>query len=121
MNAERESFLEGTAKNGISDEIAGKLFDDISSFANYAFNKSHAAAYAVISYRTAYLKAHYPCEYMAALMTSVLGNLTKLAEYIGECSSLGIKVLPPDINESRTHFHPEKDSIVFGLLALKRE
>ncbi len=119
LNAERESFLSGTAERGIDAELAGKLFDDISSFANYAFNKSHAAAYAVISYRTAYLKAHYPCEYMAALLTSVLGNLTKLAEYIGECSKLGIKVLPPDINQSHMYFHPNEENIVFGLLALK--
>ena len=119
LNAERESFLLGTKQKGISEDVAGKLFDDISSFANYAFNKSHAAAYAVISYRTAYLKAHYPCEYMAALMTSVLGNLTKLAEYIGECAKFGIKVLPPDINESRMYFHPKGNDIVFGLLALK--
>ncbi len=119
LNAERQSFLDGTRKNGIDEDIAKKLFDDISSFASYAFNKSHAAAYAVISYRTAYLKAHYPCEYMAALMTSVLGNLTKLAEYIGECTNYGIKVLPPDINESRMYFHPNGRNIIFGLLALK--
>ncbi len=119
LAAERDSFLEGSTQNGISAEIAEKLFDDISSFASYAFNKSHAAAYAVISYRTAYLKAHYPCEYMAALMTSVLGNLTKLAEYINECTKLGIKVLPPDINRSHIYFHPDKNNIVFGLLALK--
>ena len=119
LNAERESFLEGTKERGIDGAVAGRLFDDISSFANYAFNKSHAAAYAVISYRTAYLKAHYPCEYMAALMTSVLGNLTKLAEYIAECNRLSIKVLPPDINQSYTYFHPHGKDIVFGLLALK--
>ncbi len=119
LNAERESFLAGTKERGIDGEVAGKLFDDISSFANYAFNKSHAAAYAVISYRTAYLKAHYPCEYMAALMTSVLGNLTKLAEYIAECTRLGIRVLPPDINQSHMYFHPHGKDIVFGLLALK--
>ncbi len=119
LNAEREAFLSGTAERGIDPQIAGKLFDDISSFANYAFNKSHAAAYAVISYRTAYLKAHYPCEYMAALMTSVLGNLPKLAEYISECSKFGIRVLPPDINQSYMNFHPHNGNIVFGLLALK--
>ncbi len=119
LNAERQSFIDGSLKNGISQEIAVKLFDDISSFASYAFNKSHAAAYAVISYRTAYLKAHYPCEYMAALMTSVLGNLTKLAEYIGECAKYGIKVLPPDINESHMYFYPNGKNIIFGLLALK--
>ncbi len=119
LYAERENFLSGTAERGIDGKIAGALFDTISSFANYAFNKSHAAAYALISYRTAYLKAHYPCEYMSALMTSVLDNLPKLAEYIGECSRLGIKVLPPDINQSRMYFHPAGKNIVFGLLALK--
>ena len=119
LAAERESFLAGTAERGIDGRIASKLFDDISSFANYAFNKSHAAVYAVTSYRTAYLKAHYPCEYMSALMTSVQDNLAKLSEYILECSKLGIKVLPPDINYSHTHFHPNDGNIVFGLLALK--
>ena len=119
LEAEKDSFLSGAINNGIDIKIAEKLFDDIASFANYAFNKSHAAAYALISYRTAYLKAHYPCEYMAALITSVLGNMTKLAEYIGECGKYNIKVLPPDINESRLLFYPHKNNIVFGLLALK--
>ena len=119
LQAERECFLQGAEKNGVDSATAEKLFDDMSSFANYAFNKSHAAAYAVISYRTAYLKQHYPCEYMAALLTSVLGNLGKLAEYIIECGRYGIRVLPPDINESRLYFHPKDGNIVFGLLALK--
>ena len=119
LMAERASFIEGAEKNGIDTETATALFEDMATFANYAFNKSHAAAYAVISYRTAYLKRHYPCEYLAALMTSVLGNLTKLAEYISECSRYGIKVLPPDINESHIYFHPMNGNIVFGLLALK--
>jgi len=91
----------------------------MASFANYAFNKSHAAAYAVISYRTAYLKKHFPEAYMAALMTSVLGNQTKLAEYIDECEKHGIHVLPPEINESHINFYPKDGNIVFGLLALK--
>ena len=119
LMAERESFMEGAAKNGISASVAEGLFDDMAAFANYAFNKSHAAAYAVISYRTAYLKRHFPCEYMASLMTSVLGNLSKLAEYISECTKYGIKVLPPDVNESHLYFHPKDGNIVFGLLALK--
>jgi len=119
LMAEREAFLKGASENGVDNDTAVALFDDMSTFANYAFNKSHAAAYAVISYRTAYLKQHYPCEYMAALMTSVLGNLTKLAEYISECSKYGIKVLPPNINESHVYFHPMNGNIVFGLLALK--
>ena len=119
LRSEKESFLDGAEKNGIERGVAEKLFDDMASFANYAFNKSHAAAYALISYRTAYLKAHYPCEYMAALITSVLGNMTKLAEYIGECSRYRIKVLAPDINESRMLFYPNGENIIFGLLALK--
>ena len=119
LKAEKDSFINGAIANGIEKEIAEKLFDDMASFANYAFNKSHAAAYALISYRTAYLKTHYPCEYMAALITSVLGNMTKLAEYIGECSKYKIRVLAPDINESRLLFHPHNGNIVFGLLALK--
>ena len=119
LEAEKGSFLNGAVSNGIDIKIAEKLFDDIASFANYAFNKSHAAAYALISYRTAYLKAHYPCEYMTALITSVLGNMTKLAEYISECGKYNIKVLPPDINESRLLFYPHNNNIIFGLLALK--
>lgn len=119
LEAERTQFLEGAAQNGVSPAIAESLFDDMSSFANYAFNKSHAAAYAVLSYRTAYLKRHYPCEFFSALMTSVLGNRQKLAEYIDECKRYGIRVLPPDVNESRMVFHPMNGNIVFGLLALK--
>ena len=119
LEAEKDNFLNGAVANGVEKNIAEKLFDDIASFANYAFNKSHAAAYALISYRTAYLKAHYPCEYMAALITSVLGNMTKLAEYIAECGKYNIKVLPPDINESRLLFYPHDNTITFGLLALK--
>lgn len=119
LKSEKASFIDGAVLNGVERGVAEKLFDDMASFANYAFNKSHAAAYALISYRTAYLKAHYPCEYMASLITSVLGNMTKLAEYIGECSKYRIKVLPPDINESRMLFYPNGENIVFGLLALK--
>ena len=119
LNAERDGFIEGAAKNGIATDIAEKLFEDMTSFANYAFNKAHAAAYAVISYRTAYLKAHYPCEYMSALLTSVLGNLPKLAEYTTECTKLGISVCAPDINRSGMYFTPDGKNILFGLLALK--
>ena len=119
LQSEKDNFLNGAINNGIDISIAEKLFDDIASFANYAFNKSHAAAYALISYRTAYLKAHYPCQYMAALITSVLGNMSKLAEYIAECGKYNIKVLPPNINESKLLFYPHKNTIIFGLLALK--
>ena len=119
LNAERDDFVKGAAQNGVDKDKAEQLFEDMTSFANYAFNKSHAAAYAFLSYRTAYLKAHYPCEYMAALMTSVLDNLGKLSEYISECNKYGISVLPPDINKSDMYFTASEGDILFGLLALK--
>ncbi len=125
LEAERADFLAGAEKNGIDNDTASALFDEMSSFANYAFNKSHAASYALISYRTAYLKAHYPCEYMAALLTSVLGNIPKIGEYIAQCGRLGIRVLPPSINESTSDFRAtvsedgRERSIRFGLSALK--
>ncbi len=119
MEAERGSFLAGCAQNGISEAAAGELFDDLSAFANYAFNKSHAAAYAVISYQTAYLKEHAPKAYFAALLTSELGNMPKIAAYIAEVGKRGVRVLPPDINESDINFSVSGDHIRFGLLALK--
>lgn len=119
LEAERADFLRGCGERGIPVETATGLFDDLASFANYAFNKSHAAAYALISYRTAYLKAHHPKEYLSALLTSVLGNIPKMAEYTAECSKLHIRVLPPDVNESHMNFHVDGDNIRFGLLALK--
>lgn len=119
LAAEKESFVSGAVARGISEKDASELFEDMSSFANYAFNKSHAAAYGIISYRTAYLKAHYPKEYFSALLTSVLGSPAKIAEYIGECGKNGIVVLPPDINESNMNFHVSGKNIRFGLLALK--
>lgn len=117
--AERETFVAGATARGVEPAVAEKLFSDMESFANYAFNKSHAAAYAVLCYRTAYLKQHYPCEYLSALLTSVLGNQTKVAEYISECTGRGIRVLPPDINESRAEFTVTDGSIRFGLLAIR--
>jgi len=119
LAAERESFVSGAVERGMKKDAAEALFEDMSSFANYAFNKSHAAAYAMISYRTAYLKAHYPGAYFAALLTSVLGNQAKMLEYTTECGKYGIKVLPPDINASRMNFHFDGNAIRFGLLALK--
>jgi DNA polymerase-3 subunit alpha len=124
LEAERADFLAGAAKNGIGEAVANQLFDEMSSFANYAFNQAHAASYALISYRTAYLKAHYPAEYMAALLTSVLGNIPKIGEYIAQCTHMGIGVLPPSINQSMSGFHAVldengKQSIRFGLSALK--
>ncbi len=123
LEAERADFVKGAMQNGMTEKEADQLFDDMGSFANYAFNKSHAAAYALISYRTAYLKAHHPGAYFAALLTSVLGNHAKMAEYTAECAKLGIRVLPPDINESRMDFHASETGrnghIRYGLLALK--
>lgn len=117
--SERDAFLDGAEARGVARDVASELFTDMESFANYAFNKSHAAAYAVISYRTAYLKQHHPREYFSALLTSVLGNQSKVAEYIAECSQRGIRVLPPDINESRMLFSVCGRDIRFGLLAVK--
>ena len=119
LEAERGAFIEGAISRGVDGKKAEKLFDDMISFANYAFNKSHAAAYSIISYRTAYLKTHYPKEYFAALLTSVLGNMPKIAEYISDCAKLGIGVLPPDINKSEMYFHVSENNIRFGLLAIK--
>ncbi|MBQ3016941.1 MAG: DNA polymerase III subunit alpha [Clostridia bacterium] len=119
MTAERTSFVDGCKANGIDESCANSLFDDMVGFAKYAFNKSHATAYGIISYRTAYLKAHYPAEYFAALMTSVLDNTTKLKEYIADAGKLGVKVLPPDINLSQSDFAVTDGSIRFGLLAIK--
>jgi len=119
LEKEKEAFLNGAQANGISVGDAEALFDDIVSFANYAFNKSHAAAYGVISFRTAYLKTHYPKEYTSALLSSVLSSTGKLTEYITDCTKRGIAVLPPDINKSHADFHVEGNTIRFGLLAVK--
>ena len=119
MEKERGHFIAGCAQNGISEAVADSIFDEMSSFAAYAFNKSHAACYAVVAYQTAYLKRHHPREYMAALMTSVLDNTAKLMEYIEECSRLEIPVLPPDINRSDMVFTVTPEGIRFGLLAIK--
>ncbi|MEG1492200.1 MAG: DNA polymerase III subunit alpha, partial [Oscillospiraceae bacterium] len=124
---ERESFIfgdeargiAGAVKNGVSESVAGSIYDEILDFANYAFNKAHAVSYAIISYRTAYMKCHYPRQYMAALLTSVLDNSVKVAEYIGECRDCGIKLLPPDVNESEADFTVSGENIRFGLAAIK--
>jgi len=120
MNAENGSGgCVGCIENGIPLDIANRIFDDMSSFASYAFNKSHAAAYAHVSYQTAYLKCHYPKEYMAALLTSVLDNTSKVVSYIGECTRLGIRILAPNVNESFEAFTPTEGGIRFGLLGIK--
>ncbi len=111
--------ISGAVAKGVSETAAQSIYDEIVAFANYAFNKAHAVCYAVVSYQTAYLKCHYPKQYMAALMTSVLDSATKISGYIAECKELGIAVLPPDINHSDDPFTVEEDSIRFGLGAVK--
>ena len=109
----------GCVANGIPAEVANDIYDDMSSFASYAFNKSHAACYAYVAYQTAYLKCHYPVAFMAALLTSVLDNTDKVIEYSSECSRLGIKLLPPDVNVSYGGFTADGKNIRFGLDAVK--
>ncbi len=119
MAKERDIFVQGAMKNNIDEKSANTIFDEMAEFAKYAFNKSHAAAYAVVAYQTAYLKAHYPHEFMAALMNSMLGNLNKIPEYIEECKSLNIEVLKPDINESYAKFAVINKKIRFALVSIK--
>lgn len=131
MRKEREAFIFGDKSEndanacigavnmGVPEEAAEKIFDDMSAFSSYAFNKSHAAAYALVSYQTAYLKCHYPVEFFAALLTSVLDSANKVAEYIAECARLSIAVLSPHVNKSDMEFTPTAEGIRFGLLAVK--
>ncbi|MCF0230275.1 MAG: DNA polymerase III subunit alpha, partial [Parasporobacterium sp.] len=129
MQAERKRFVygdledggtvPGCIRNGISEQVANKIYDEMIDFAKYAFNKSHAAAYAVVSYQTAYLKYYYPVEYMAAMMTSVMGELGKLSVYIQECREMGIEILPPDINTAQSGFTADGNAIRYGLSAIK--
>ena len=112
-------IVDGCIRRGIDEKTANSIYDEMESFASYAFNKSHAAAYASISYKTAWLKCYYPREYMAALLSSVLDNQNKMAVYIGECQRLGIKVLPPNVNESYHGFSVIGGNIRYGLLAIK--
>ncbi len=131
MAKEREVFINGQldengniivpgcVRNGIDAESANKIFDEMAEFAKYAFNKSHAACYAVVAYRTAYLKAYYPAEFMAATLNSFLGNLDKIPQYVDECKKLNIEILKPDINKSFTKFTAKDDKIRFGLGSIK--
>ncbi len=131
MAQERENFIHGQVdengnviipgcvRNGIDEASANKIFDEMSEFAKYAFNKSHAAAYAVVAYRTAYLKTYYPVEFMAATLNSFLGNLDKIPEYIAECKRTNIEILKPSINQSYTKFAVYGDKIRFGLGSIK--
>jgi DNA polymerase-3 subunit alpha len=119
MVAMREKFLAGARKNGVPARKAEKLFELIKEFAGYGFNKSHSAAYALIAFQTAYLKTHFPVEFMAALLTAEIGNQDKLAFYLAECRDMGIGVLPPDVNSSDRAFTPAGKNIRFGLTAIK--
>ncbi len=119
MEKERDIFIEGAMKNGIDKESSNKIFDEMAEFAKYAFNKSHAASYAVVAYETAYLKAHFPHEFMAATMNSMLTNLSKIPEYIAECKEMNIEVLRPDINESYAKFAVVNKKIRFALVSIK--
>jgi DNA polymerase-3 subunit alpha len=127
MAKERQNFVYGNPEegvpgciaNGIDEKVANKIYDDMTDFAKYAFNKSHAAAYAVVSYQTAWLKYYYPVQFMAALMTSCIDNPSKVSEYILNCRQMGIRILPPDINRSEGKFSVESEGIRYGLAAVK--
>lgn len=119
MKAERADFVNGAVEGGVPRQVAEDIFEEMLGFAQYAFNKSHATAYGILSYRTAYLKTHYPTEYFAALLTSVLDNNTKVREYILDAQRFGISVLSPDINTSRETFATDGNNIRYGLLAIK--
>ena len=127
MEKERQNFVYGNPEegvkgciaNGIDEKTANTIYDEMIDFAKYAFNKSHAAAYAVVSYQTAYLKYYYPVEFMAALMTSVKDNVSKVSEYILTCRQMGMKIMPPDINEGEGGFSVSSGAIRYGLSAIK--
>ncbi|MDP4092567.1 MAG: DNA polymerase III subunit alpha [Bacillota bacterium] len=131
MEQERQNFINGitdsdgnivvngAVRNGVSSEVANRIFDEMMNFASYAFNKSHAAAYAVVGYQTAWLKYYYPVEFMAALLNSFLGSSDKISEYVHECKEMNIEVLPPDINESDVRFTVVNGKIRFGMAAVK--
>jgi DNA polymerase-3 subunit alpha len=119
MDKQRERFVQGAREKGYNAKKVEKLFDLMAKFAGYGFNKSHSAAYAYLAYITAYLKAHYPLEFMSALLTSETGNSAKVVKYINECRQMSIRVLPPDVNKSLKDFTPDGDAIRFGLCAIK--
>ena len=119
MAQQREKFVRGAKARGVSEKKAEKIFDLMAPFAGYAFNKSHSTAYAMVAYQTAYLKANYPVEFMAALLTSEMGNTDKIVRHIEECRAMGIQILPPDVNVSRIQFTVVGETIRFGLAAIK--
>ena len=119
MEKQKAQFIQGAKKHHLSEKKAEKLFDLMAHFAGYGFNKSHSAAYALVTYQTAYLKAHHPTDFMAALLTSEMGNADKMVGYFTECRDLGIRVLPPDVNQSQKNFTVVEGDIQFGLAAIK--
>ncbi len=119
MAKQREKFLEGAAQRGVPAKKAERIFSLMEQFAGYGFNKSHSTAYALLAYQTAYLKAHFPVQFMAAMLTSEMSNTDKVVKYLGECREMGIEVLPPDINESQIHFQAAGRNIRFGLAAIR--
>ncbi|MDR2161194.1 MAG: DNA polymerase III subunit alpha [Desulfovibrio sp.] len=119
MASERANFVQGAADKGVSKEKANEIFDLMEKFADYGFNKSHSAAYALIAYQTAYLKAHFPTEYMAALLSSEMGDSDKLLKYMAACRDMAVRVLPPDVQKSRWDFTVQDGGIVFGLCGIK--
>ncbi len=119
IHGDAERDIPGAVANGVPEDVANSIYDEILDFASYAFNKAHAVAYAVVAYRTAYMKRHYPREYMAALLTSVLDSSAKVAEYIAACRDMGIRLLPPDVNESDADFTVVGENLRFGLVAIK--
>lgn len=119
MAKEKDIFLEGAVNNGVRAQVAEEIFEQMSEFAKYAFNKSHAAAYAVVAYRTAYLKCHYPKEYMCSLLNAFMGSADKVGKYIADCERMGIKVLAPHVNESLGRFSVVGGNLRFGLAAIK--
>ncbi|PYV37274.1 MAG: hypothetical protein DMG06_28535 [Acidobacteria bacterium] len=119
MEAQRARFVAGAKVKGFNEKKVAKIFDLMEQFAGYGFNKSHSAAYALLAYQTAYLKAHYPVCFMSALLTNEINNTDKIVKYISECRDMGIKILPPDINISHLHFTPAGPDIRFGLAAIK--
>ena len=119
MDKQREIFVSGAVRNKVDAKMAEELFNTMTEFAAYCFNRSHSAAYAFLAYQTAYLKAHYPVEYMSALLSSVSSNQDKIQQYIVECQKMGMEVLPPDINKSGSDFTPDRNNIRFGLASVK--
>ena len=119
VHGDEQRGIDGAVKRGIPEDVANSIYDEILDFASYAFNKAHAVSYAIVVYRTAYMKRHYPQQYMAALLTSILDNSGKVAEYIAECREMGIKLLPPDVNASGANFTVAGQNIRYGLVAIK--